>query len=442
MNGKYVLAPGITVTPTSGLTTTEAGATATFSVVLDALPTDTVTIGISSSDLSEGTVSTSLLTFTTADWNVAKTVTVTGVDDLLAEGNILYSIITASAVSNDAAYNGMNAADVSVTNIDNAYNTIYVDSTGDIVDGTTTSIAALYANKGSDGKISLREAILAANATTNGCGGPDRIYFNIPGSGVQTIASTSTLPNITDAVIIDGYTQTGSSANTLAVGSDAILSVELNGSRAGSGQSGLTLASGSSGSTIRGLIINRFSNTGIKIVSDNNIIAGNFIGTNAAGTAALGNAYGIYILNGQYNTIGGTATGARNVISGNTAEGVYINSANSNTILGNYIGSNASGTAAISNDIGIFSYYSSNTIIGGTAAGAGNVISGNLSCGIHMESSVGGNVIQGNYIGANAARTGAIANNRGISSRNLAVSLSEAHRPAPAMSSVTTPVLA
>ena len=115
-----------------------------------------------------------------------------------------------------------------------------------------------------DGKISLREAILAANATANGSGGPDRIYFNIPGSGVQTIASTSTLPNITDAVIIDGYTQTGSSANRLAIGNDAVLTIELNGSQAGSGKSGLTLASGSSGSTIRGLIINRFSNTGIR----------------------------------------------------------------------------------------------------------------------------------------------------------------------------------
>ena len=74
-------APGITVTPTAGLTTTEAGGTATFTVVLNTQPTADVTIALSSSDTTEGTVSPASLTFTTANWNVAQTVTVTGVDD-------------------------------------------------------------------------------------------------------------------------------------------------------------------------------------------------------------------------------------------------------------------------------------------------------------------------------------------------------------------------
>ncbi len=177
-------APGISVTPTSGLTTTEAGGTAQFSVVLTGAPSANVSIGISSSDTTEGTVSTSSLTFTTANWNTPQTVTVTGVDDTYVDGNIAYTIVTAPASSSDLNYNGLDPSDVSVTNTDNdTYNTIYVDTNTDVNDGDTSSIAALYANKGADGKISLREAITAADNTANGSGGPDRIYFNISGSG-------------------------------------------------------------------------------------------------------------------------------------------------------------------------------------------------------------------------------------------------------------------
>ena len=81
-------------TPTSGLITTEAGGTATFDVVLDTQPTGDVTIGISSSNTAEDTVSTASLTFTSANWSTAQTVTVTGVDDDLDDGDISYNIVT------------------------------------------------------------------------------------------------------------------------------------------------------------------------------------------------------------------------------------------------------------------------------------------------------------------------------------------------------------
>ena len=110
---------GIIVTPTSGLTTTEAGGTATFTVVLNSQPTADVTIGLSSSDTTEGTVSRASLTFTTANWNAPQTVTVTGVNDALDDGDIGYTIVTAAATSSDGNYNGLNASDVSVTNTDN-----------------------------------------------------------------------------------------------------------------------------------------------------------------------------------------------------------------------------------------------------------------------------------------------------------------------------------
>src|SRR5439155_1660009 len=113
-----ILAPGITVTPTSGLTTTEGGGTATFTVVLDSSPSANVTVGLSSNDLTEGTVAPASVTFTSANWNTAQTVTVTGVNDFVADGNVAYTIVTAAAASTDPGYSGRNAADVGVTNTD------------------------------------------------------------------------------------------------------------------------------------------------------------------------------------------------------------------------------------------------------------------------------------------------------------------------------------
>jgi large repetitive protein len=110
--------PGITVSPTSGLVTTETGGTASFTVRLNSQPTANVTLGLSSSDTTEGSVSPTSLTFTPGNWNLPQTVTVTGVDDNLNDGDILYSIVTAPASSSDAGYNGLNAPDVQVSNVD------------------------------------------------------------------------------------------------------------------------------------------------------------------------------------------------------------------------------------------------------------------------------------------------------------------------------------
>src|SRR5439155_1530627 len=123
--------------PTSGLTTTEAGGTATFTVVLDSPPSANVTIGLSSNDLTEGTVSPASVTFTPADWSTAQTVTVTGVNDFVVDGNVPYTIVTAPAASTDGSYNGENGSDVSVTNTDNDIAGITVSPTS----GLTTTEA-------------------------------------------------------------------------------------------------------------------------------------------------------------------------------------------------------------------------------------------------------------------------------------------------------------
>ena len=111
--------PGISVTPSSGLVTSEDGGAAAFDVVLDTRPTTDVIIGLSSNDTSEGTVDKTSLTFTSLNWDMAQTVTVTGVDDAVLDGDVAYTIVTAAAISGDGDYDGRNAADVSVTNIDN-----------------------------------------------------------------------------------------------------------------------------------------------------------------------------------------------------------------------------------------------------------------------------------------------------------------------------------
>lgn len=126
-------APGITVNPTSGLVTTEAGGSATFTVVLDTQPNADVSIALSSSDTTEGTVAPASLTFTLANWNVAQTVTVTGVDDTIADGDVAYTIVTAAAASADANYDGLDPADVSVTNTDDDIAGITVSPTSGLV---------------------------------------------------------------------------------------------------------------------------------------------------------------------------------------------------------------------------------------------------------------------------------------------------------------------
>jgi hypothetical protein len=111
--------PGITVTPTSGLTTKESGSSASFSVILDSQPDDDVIIDVASLDTGEGTTDASQLTFTAANWNTAQTVTVTGVDDAVRDGHVTYAIQLTSAESNQGPYAGIDPDDVLVTNQDN-----------------------------------------------------------------------------------------------------------------------------------------------------------------------------------------------------------------------------------------------------------------------------------------------------------------------------------
>ena len=156
----WVLQPAIIVSPQSGLTTTEAGGTATFTVVLDTAPTANVTIGLSSSDTTEGTVSPSSLTFTTGNWSTPQTVTVTGVDDAAKDGDIAYSVVTAAATSSDTSYSGLNASDVAVTTTDDEVAQTVQSGTATIGGGSTTTTATITA-------VAMSRAFLVFSTTLN-----------------------------------------------------------------------------------------------------------------------------------------------------------------------------------------------------------------------------------------------------------------------------------
>lgn len=141
---------------------------------------------------------------------------------------------------------------------------------------STAAVTFTVTNAADSGAGSLRQAILDANASP----GLDMIAFNIIGSGVHTISPTSPFPTITGPVIIDGYTQPGSAANTLVVGNDATLLIEIN----GIGLSGdLFVINGGGGSTVRGLVVIGVPAQSFNIQgSSANTLAGNFLGTNPA----------------------------------------------------------------------------------------------------------------------------------------------------------------
>ncbi|HEU5238976.1 MAG TPA: Calx-beta domain-containing protein, partial [Pyrinomonadaceae bacterium] len=271
---------------------------------------------------------------------------------------------------------------------------------------TAQATTFIVTNTNNSGAGSLAQAILDANANP----GADTINFNIPGGGVQTISPTSPLPTITDTVIIDGYTQPGANPNSLALGTNAVLLIELSGVSANSPQ-GLKISAGNS--TIRGLVINRFNSYAIYIYSNGgNVITGNYIGTDFTGSADFprpNNGTGVF-MNTPNNTIGGSSPADRNVIAGNRnaccSTGVYVDtaSAKGNKVLGNYIGTNASGLAAMGNmGNGIVLSGSSQTIIGGLTAAERNVFAGSYY-GITVWNASSNQII-GNYIGTLADGT-------------------------------------
>jgi CSLREA domain-containing protein len=328
--------------------------------------------------------------------------------------------------------------------------TYTVTTTSDAGDGTC------------DATCTLREAIVAANVDT----ATDTIAFGIIGTPPFTIQPTSALPAVNKPAVIDGATQPGYAGRplielrgatlTITGGSSTVRGLVINRSggvglrlvgpnggntvtanfigtdftgklAAGNAGSGLeilnspnntiggsvgttpggactgdcNLISGNNAINVAGLWIHGAGSTG-------NVVEGNFVGTDDTGQSRIVNDFGIFVgPDGTSNRIGGTTPAARNVISGANWYGVYLlQGANDNIVQGNYIGTSSTGMALVLNRYsGVYIEQSTGNLIGGTAPGAGNVISGSNFYGVVLYTRASQNRVQGNIIGPAADGT-------------------------------------
>ena len=273
-------------------------------------------------------------------------------------------------------------------------------------------------NTDDSGVGSLRWAIEEANASA----GKDIIAFDIPGPGPHVITPATSFVSFTQPVIVDGTTQLAQDGSPLIV---------LDGSNTPLGTNGLVFTGSAGDSEVLGLSIVGYARLqefpfsggyGIYLISSNNKIEGNYIGLLPDGTPK-GNTRGVVIL-GSNNTVGGTQSGQRNVISANTTSGIDHSgaSATGNVVEGNFLGTDPTGTQAIGNRFNV-QYYSgaNNNLLGGTNPASRNIISGGIFLNAENNPTDGtgvsianagttGNVIIGNYIGTDVTGTQALPN--------------------------------
>ncbi len=273
-------------------------------------------------------------------------------------------------------------------------------------------------NTNASGAGSLQFAILDANETP----GADLITFNIPGSGPHTIFPTSSLPTITDPVTIDATTQPGYAGDPVIV---------LHGDQAGIGARGFTVAAGPS--TIKGFRIKGWKANGgqsppggdaISITGGNShLIVSNVLGVNDAF-----NQSGVHVTGGHNHIIGGTVSAARNVIAWETFGVILSGGTTGCLVQGNFIGTDVTGTQVAGSGsntavlIGSFWGPAPGTanMIGGTTAGARNIIAGGFTVD-YVNSAGEGNLIQGNYIGTNVTGTNKLVSSFGSGVRGVSI---------------------
>lgn len=298
---KSVAESGASANPTYQIRRSRTEGTLTIKLKIDSTSTATIASIAESADFTPTidagsfTLSGSDLTITLPDGVGAVNLTLTPQDDIGAEAAEFVKL----TLADDPAYSISTTANT---------DTVTIEANDTVVTSINDS-----------GEGSLRQAILNANVFS----GKDTISFEIGGAGVRTISLASALPAITDAVIIDGTTQEGYTTTPI---------VELNGASAGSAN-GLTITSGDS--TVKGLIINRFSQNGIRLEgAGGTIVEGNYIGTDAAGAGDFGNTLDGIRINSNNNTIGGT-TG--NIVANNQGSGITVEA----NAIGNRIQRNA-----------------------------------------------------------------------------------------------------
>jgi hypothetical protein len=256
-------------------------------------------------------------------------------------------------------------------------------------------------NTNDSGTGSLRDAILDANLNP----GLDSIAFVLPGAGPGVITPANNLPMITDPVIIAGYTEPGASPATATTA--ATVTVVIDGTNMTTGLNIVT-----NFTAVSGLNVRNVTGPGIVVSGNNNIVRGNYVGTDETGTTDMGNTGDGIAVDGTGNRVGGTNPSDRNVISGNQGAGVSVDGSD-NHVAGNRIGTTADGNAALPNTDGVL-VLGTATHVGGTATGAGNLVSGNSFFGIELRAGAEDAVVEGNFVGTNADATKAVPNDTGI----------------------------
>jgi hypothetical protein len=206
--------PGLLISGAEGVVTSEGGAQATFTVRLNSKPTDTVRLPLSSTDTGEGTVSPAELTFGTGDWDMPKTVTVTGVDDVGADGVQAYTIVLGALISNDASYAGLDPADVPAHNRDDDFQAVplkllstdtcgFPSRGGIAADSFGTLYVLLFCNQqlsvisSTDGGVTFSAPVVIPDSSdlggdivlAAGAGGLVYVGFEVPGFGLMFTAS-------------------------------------------------------------------------------------------------------------------------------------------------------------------------------------------------------------------------------------------------------------
>ena len=345
-------------------------------------------------------------------------------NNLLANGWINQGDLVTATATVDLGGGSYGATSEFASNITGtASGVVVVDTASETYDSGvasgTVTIATLGANRGGDGRISLREAVFAVDNTANGVAA-DRIVFaiapNIESLNYNTaalpptITLTSALTTINQAVNIDASTQTGYAGTPL---------VQISGG--GTVAQAFDLNTGSTGSTVRGFILSSFTQYGVYAnVSNSHTIAGNWIGLARDGVTGTSSGNGVYLANSTGSTIGGTTAADRNVISGNAERGIVLDNTHNTSVLGNYIGTdvtglldvNGSGANTLQSGVIVINGSSGNQI-GSTTAGARNILSGNDHYGVELMSGSFNNTVAGNYIGTTVTGLAALGNSNG-----------------------------
>ncbi len=388
---------------TNNKTASDSGSPSEQTTVFPASPTVTTTASPTNVALfSNAPVTLSDTATLSGGFNPTGTITFT----LTGPGG--FSYVQTDAVNGDGAFTGSTSLPIGgavagtyswVASYSGDGNNNGASESGSAPNEQTTVLPEFVViNTNDSGVGSLRQAILDANL-----GLVNAITFDIPGSGPQIITLASALPAVTAAAVtIDGASQPGYAGSPI---------VEIDG--AGLAADGLDFTAGASGGAVKGLSIVNFGLAGVDLNGASNVtIQGNLLGVDLSGTTAAPNSFGIELQAGaDNNTIGGATAGAGNVISGNQSSGIVIDHSDANTVAGNFIGTNTAGTSALANgaDGVLITDSSTGNTIGGTTAGAGDVISGNAANGVEIDGS-STNTIVGNLIGSDVTGSTALGN--------------------------------